>query len=180
MEESTYNIYGGVVQIAPNAATATQNIGCIAHSAGQMKKERDETTIRNLMRHMNVPLMDDYFGRGPARVKSKIFDMHDAWNVIINDSTFIIYNRRLSNLVHDFFDTWHSMVLNSLAHYEDSNTPGDVVFGQAEFDLFRNQQQMCDFDNLICGWETLNVKFTAMIDCIKRKYIIDWEDVAIK
>ena len=180
MEESIYKIYGGVVQIAPNATTAIQNIGGKADIAEQKKKESDETTIRFLMRHMYVPLMDDYFGRGPARVKSKILDMHDAWNDIIHASTFIIYDQRMSNLVHDFFDTWHDMVLSSVAHYEQSKTPGDMIFGQAEFDFFKNPQERQDFDNLICSWQPLYVKFTAMMDCIKSKYVIDMEDVVIK
>jgi hypothetical protein len=145
-----------------------------------VKAEHDETTIRHLMRHMDVPLMDEYFGRGPARVKSKIFEMHDAWNGIISSSTFIIYNRKMSALVNDFFDTWHKMVLDSVVYYEDSKNPGDVVFGQAEFDFFRNQQEEHDFYKLMYCWSTLHAKFTAMIDCIKHKYVIDWDDVVIK
>ena len=176
----TYNINGGTVLIAPNATTATQNIGVTADSAKQKKKDSDEATVRKLMRYMNADLMDAYFRIGPARVKGKVFDIHDAWDGIIHASTFCIYDKKLRDTILKFYFAWDKIIQKGIPYYSPSRTPGDFVYGQAEFDMFDSPEQEQCFNEIMQKWYGTALQFRDMMECIKHKYIIDWEDVVIK
>ena len=179
-----YNFYGAEFAERINAAMAVQNgapvVLQVEQSQAAERAERDMDTIFHLMRHLNVPMMDAYLDRSPARVRDTIFDMHDAWKAIFRSSTFIIYDETMDRLVRDFYQAWHEVVVKGLPYYEPSDTPGDRVFGRAEFDLFDSPGQEECFRELLSQWEPLTRKFKAMMECINHKYVIDWKDVTIK
>ena len=170
----TYNINGGTVQIAPNATTATQNFAGTADNAEQKKKDSDEVTVRKLMRYMNADLMDAYFRIGPTRVKGKVFDIHDAWDGIIHASTFCIYDNKLRDAILKFYFAWDKIIQKGIPYYSPSRTPGDFVFGNAEFDMFDSPEQEQCFDEIMLKWNSTALKFRDMIQFIKedRKSVV--------
>lgn len=171
-----------VDNLCPNATQVIQNFYYTPDSDVGMRHSSDEATIRGLMRHTNVLLMDMYFKQGPARVSQKVISIHDAWCRTLTSSSFVIYNSILRGYVTDFFTAWHSMVCLGATHYESSCNGQDVVFGGglAESDMFHNNEERLCFEELVRRWHYVSVLFTSMMDCIKQTYVIDFNDVDIK
>ena len=143
------------------------------------QNENDEKTIRLLMHNMNVYLMDNYFQRGPQRINTKIITIYDLWNAIINSSTFCIYNQELNSAVRIFFEAWSDIVTRGSIYYSLSSTPTDYVFGggNAEFDMFNNSEEERFFNEVLNKWGQIYDKYRDMIQCIKKYYVIDFNDI---
>lgn len=148
-----------------------------ALTAAQIKN--DEKYIRLLMHNTNVYLIEQYFERGPQRIDTRVVLMRDIWYNIINSPDFIIYDKELSKAITGFFDPWNKIIVEGQTFYFTSNTPGDYVFGGggAQFDMFRNSEESAFFDKLIFVWNELYQNFRAMIDFVKTRYVIDFEDI---
>lgn len=173
------NINGGNNVIAPNATTVEQHFHIVAGST-KAKISSDEKTVRHLMKYMNVRLMDAYFDRGPARVDIRILSIHDACHEIMASSSFVIYDEDLRRKINHFFDSWNTLLLLGSKYYFASNNGRDVVFGHAEFDMFKDRDEEDCFDEIMGRWDTVTDLFKAMMDCIKQKYVIDYSDVLIR
>lgn len=167
-----------MTQYAPNATTAIQNIGGIADC--DERKNSDETIVRKLMRSMNMDMMESYFSIGPSRVKGQVFDIYNAWNNIINSSTFCIFDKELKQAIMTFYFTWDEIIRKGIPYYSPSHIAGDFVFGHAEFDMFDSPEQEQCFDEIMLKWNSTALKFRDMMQFIKERYVIDWNDVVIK
>lgn len=181
--DNRFDILGGNNMIAPNATHVTQNIYYSSPVSPDARHTSDEATVINLMRYMNVLLMDIYFEHGPARIDKKVIAIHDSWNRIMSSSSFVIYDNELREKVSGFFTAWHAMVTLGAVHYFCSNNGVDFVFGDgggAEFDMFKNREEERCFGELLERWHPLFLLFTSMMDCIKQRYVIDFSDVVIK
>ena len=143
------------------------------------KAESDEKTIRHLMQYTNVRLMDEYFNLGPARVRCKVYDIIDCWYAILSASNFIIYDEQLNKLVQNFYGSWRVIVNKAVPFMNLSSNRTDFVFGDVENDYFRSDEEERCFYEILKQWNSLSRKFVDLIAYIKRKYVIDWDDVKI-
>ena len=176
----TYNINNGVAQLAPDSAIASQNIGGITDSIEQQRQNIDESSVRKLMRYLNVDMMESYFRIGPSRVKGQVFDIYNAWNNIINSSAFCIYDTELRNAIIAFFFAWDEIIRKGIPYYSPSHIAGDFVFGHAEFDMFDSPEQEQCFDEIMKKWYGTAIKFGEMMNLIKQRYAIEREDIGMR
>lgn len=148
-------------------------------SMTEAQKKNDEKYVKLLMHYMNVFVMQEYFERGPQRIDHRVVDIYDYWARIINSPDFKIYDAELLGAIKRFFESWNSLMKSAGLYYSQSNTPTDYVFaeGRAEFEMLRTKDEEDFFDDLVAKFPTWFKLFTEMLEAIKDRYVIDFDDI---
>ncbi|MGM9794280.1 MAG: hypothetical protein ACI3Y8_08850 [Candidatus Cryptobacteroides sp.] len=138
-------------------------------------KTIDLQNIKRLFGHLSCRLMDEYSNSSLQYIDNRLPRSYEWWQYYMNLISFKLYDKKLAELVEDFYTVWDNIMYDNWKYY----SPSDTHRGYYEFYNF----QMLPINSNTPGFykivasqaalPKLNESFRCLITYIQDNFTID-------
>lgn len=168
------------LNIAPNLLDYFRMDNSSKKSVSQTRNEDqdelqlDKQTLTNLFSYFSTNVMDNYLRQEPTDIDTRVTTIKDYWDIIINASSFVIYNAETDRLIRDFYNPFAAIISDGGMDYGPNEmNPHLYRFWGYKHDSFTTTEREKKYYEYVNRIRKLAPLYTAMIDHIKKVYKLD-------
>lgn len=139
---------------------------------------KGEKWLKELMGHFSFYYMDTYFQDMPAYFREPLSITFDYWNACLHSSVFQMKDKKLLDLILDFFNSWADIENYGAKYYCTSPNGQLVQFFKLQHDIITDPIAEKDFYIIRKMVDELAPKYKAFRDYLDQNYEIDFAEVS--
>lgn len=144
-------------------------------SGRDFRRLQDRKWLDRLLENFSFDLMHTYLTNYPTLVDYRVFISSDAWDAIIAQPTFRIYDPKLGQIIQDFHDLWQKAAAIGLPYYSSDPSTHKLKFLALQHDVFVSDEAEKAYYEILKIQSTMKPILKEMSIYIQDNFEIDVE-----
>ena len=141
----------------------------------------DQNMLTYLFEHFDTNLFDEYIRDDAESINIHIPTIHFNWNYIAAKSSFILYDKNLSQLFKTFMSSWNDAMYENEKHYSSRyGVLNKYYFFKSQNNEIMTQKESREYNRITESKKKLASDYALFIQCVKENYRVDFETTATK
>lgn len=147
-------------------------------SGEDFRKMQDRKWLDRLLGNFSFELMHVYLTDYPTLVDEKVFISSDAWDAIIAQPTFRIYDPKLNQIILNFHELWHKVGTIGLPYYSTDLSTHKLKFQALQQDVFTSKEAEKAYHEILEIQSAMQPILKEMAIYIQDNFEIDVEETS--
>lgn len=149
-------------------------------SGEDFRKVQDRKWLDRLLGNFSFDLMHVYLTNYPILVDNRVFISSDAWDAIISQPTFRIYDPKLNQIILSFHELWHKVGTIGLPYYSTDPSTHKLKFQALQQDVFISSEAEKAYHEILGIQSAMQPLLKEMALYIQDNFEIDVEETSCK
>jgi hypothetical protein len=138
-------------------------------SPDEIKRNRDERTLRELFLEVSIPTLEDFLHRAPHIIPGPLFHFWEGFHGLVASHQFHLYDKTLFSLITEMHSAWHE-ALSHDSEYQPSNTGNFYIFSNPmDMPLPRDRKEI--WDSIVSALRRLNTALKQILTHMRENYV---------
>lgn len=143
------------------------------------RRDNDVRWLKVLLSNFSFRLMQEYIEEGPYVEPTKVCESFDTWNYVMNQVTFVIYDKELEDRISNLYKLWVEVKSIGVKYYEPMGS--DITrfrFSGLKADVFITPEAERDFYAMGKIMMTMKEPLKELAQYVMAKYEINIEELS--
>lgn len=143
-------------------------------SPEEKKRKRDVLNLKSVLSTIHFPTLDEHITNLPRSIDNRIFPFWQSFQSIVSNSLFHLYDEDVYEIIKSLYGAWDSSLSYSL-YYHSVEGIHNIFSNPMDAPLSDNQQQI--WDEIHIAANDLNLAKNQLLDKVRSDYLeIDIEE----